>query len=523
MTSCRFCVLALALLSRYRCSVSFSSPVVFTGDSSVAPPIPVSTTGEIVETSITEAAISQAALCEWSFVNGGQALRIQIGDVSTSRKAWKKRRRNASPRLIPCSVLGVNREWMVRFNIINLLNMIGEESPAADGSVAISAGKLRRAYKKKLSGDLLKHAMMMGHDSVESLIFFLFDDKIQAEYGIKVFVEQRHGNLMLSSSLTRSQARKLSNKAGLIEFRPETDEDGYLLEGSQKMIHTGLARIPSSIGKVSIHTKEPLGVALRVSPHDDTEERYQQGDEFNAFVYSYDISGDNESPLLVMTVDGTGAGITKRRIKRRQNNGEIERELKSLKAGDGPYEATVQIVSDRSSAVFVDCGVGRKKGKKFGGGMCKVLGMLRFEDMASTEVDGLKAGDKIPVYIKAVSPQSGRFMATLDPSIKNRKLKDLKREEKAIKRKERLSKQISEEVILSLIGHEYKGTIKAKSKTGDWYYVQPCMDEYRLPVGVATFTGESGGSYETGDQVMIRLDGENRGQLAFTLSHLLFD
>ena len=70
---------------------------------------------------------------ELAFLLPGQTLRIQIGDVSASRKAWKKRRRNASPILIPCSVLGVNREWMVRWNVMTLLHQIREESRAAGG------------------------------------------------------------------------------------------------------------------------------------------------------------------------------------------------------------------------------------------------------------------------------------------------------------------------------------------------------------------------------------------------------
>jgi len=258
---------------------------------------------------------------------------------------------------------------------MNLLNMIGEESPAAGGSVAATAGKLGRAYKQKLNGNLLKHAVALGHDSVESLLQSLFNDKIQAEYGIQIFVEPQHGNLMLSTTLTRSQARKFSSEVGMVEFRPELEEDGHALEGSQKMIHTGLARvrIPSSVGKMPKFTQESLGAALRVSPYDEAAERYQESDEFNAFVYTYDVLGDNESPLLVLTADdprgksGTGTSSTRRRIKRSfdfVDDGSIERELNSLRAGEGPYQATVVAVSDHSSAAFVDCGVGRKKGKK---------------------------------------------------------------------------------------------------------------------------------------------------------------
>ena len=44
-----------------------------------------------------------------AFLLSGQRLFVQVGDVSNSRKAWKKRQRNVSPILAPCSILGVDR------------------------------------------------------------------------------------------------------------------------------------------------------------------------------------------------------------------------------------------------------------------------------------------------------------------------------------------------------------------------------------------------------------------------------
>lgn len=463
----------------------------------------------------------------------GQTLRIQIGDVSSSRKAWKKRRRNSSPILIPCSILGMNREWMVRWNVMTLLHQVGEESSAADGAVAITSGKLGRAYKKRLGGDLQVHADALGYDSVESLLQALFDERVQAEYGVSTFVEPNHGNLVLTTALTRRQARSFSNSAGMVQFRPEIDE-------TQKMIHTGLAsvRLSSSIGRMPKFTQEVLGAALRVSPYDEAAEKYQQGDEFNAFVYSYELSGDNESPLLVLTADdprgkgmalgGTGTfGSSTRVFKRRNTKGgnfqhdTYERELSNLSAGEGPISANVVAVSSHSNAVFVDCGVGRKRGKKYGGGTTKVLGMLRLEDIEG-EMD-FEAGDEIDVYIKAVSPQSGRFMVTQDSSIKNKKQKDLKMEKEADKRKDRLSSKFSID-ITSVIGNEYDGVVKAQSKSGNWCYVQPIVDDgegFDLPVGVASISEgqDSDTPYSSGDSVRVRVEGidEKRGQLSLTL------
>ncbi|KAL7535883.1 hypothetical protein ACHAWF_005303 [Thalassiosira exigua] len=487
----------------------------------------------------------------------GQTLRIRIGDVSSSRKAWKKRRRNSSPVLVPCSVLGMSREWMVRWNVLTLLHAIGEEHPAAGGAVSATAGKIGRAYRRRLGGDLRSHAAALGRDSPEALLRSLFDEKIRAEYGVRTFEEPRHGNLVLSTDLTRRQARQFSSSAGLVQFRPETAEDGHLLEGNEKMIHTGAACVPlpNSLGDAPRYAQESLGAALRVSPYDEVAERYREGDEFNAYVHSFDARGDNESPLLVLTADdprgkvGTGTSGTSTRVFKRRNargggggalaeDASIERELTDLRAGDGPFDATVAAVSKHSGAAFVDCGVGRRRGKRYGGGLAKVLGMLRFEDIEGGDSD-VKAGDEIQVFVKAVSPQSGRFMVTVDASVKDKKAGDIKREKRADKRKERLEKRISQEDIDDLIGTIYEGIVKAKSKAGDWYYVQPESGEVgeggdydvggaaSLPVGVASYPdnsegggdGSSRGPYEAGDRVRVRLEGidKERGQLALSL------
>ena len=122
-------------------------------------------------------------------------------------------------------------------------------------------------------------------------------------------------------------------------------------------------------------------------------------------------------------------------------------------------------------------------------------------------------------------------MVTLDSSVKNKKPKDVKLEKQADKRMERLEKQISQEDMEQLIGKEYDGVVKAKSKAGDWYYVQACVEgmddgencNVSLPVGVASFVDDSEegehDSYSTGDKVRVRIEGidEKRGQLALTL------
>jgi len=165
-----------------------------------------------------------------------------------------------------------------------------------------------------------------------------------------------------------------------------------------------------------------------------------------------------------------------------------------------------------------------------------IQNILKKEETSATDEDSsskdsaafLCVGSEIDVYIRGVFPQSGRFMVTLDSSIKGRKVKELKREQEASKRLTRLAGKdkgagggegLSQ--ILDNVGMECNGTVKAKSNKGDWYYVQPDADDdvggLKFPVGVAQ--GELNEVLSPGDRVRVRLDGidESRGQLAMTL------
>jgi hypothetical protein len=70
--------------------------------------------------------------------------------------------------------------------------------------------------------------------------------------------------------------------------------------------------------------------------------------------------------------------------------------------------------------------------------------------------------------------------------------------------------------LYQLQGKECDGTIKAASKSGDWFYVQPAID---LPVGVAKLADNVVDRFEQGDSVRIQVDGvdENRGQLSLRI------
>jgi hypothetical protein len=108
-------------------------------------------------------------------------------------------------------------------------------------------------------------------------------------------------------------------------------------------------------------------------------------------------------------------------------------------------------------------------------------------------------------------------MVTLDSSIQGRKAKDIKKETEAEKKLARLVENMGGmERIMELKGTECDGIVQATSKTGNWCYVKPSIED--LPVGIAMLP--SGGSaVSKGDAVRVQIHGidESRGQLAMTV------
>jgi hypothetical protein len=74
---------------------------------------------------IKNGVVSNPTTIQYAALAPGAVVQIQVGDVSQARKAWKKRRRTGSPLLVPCSVLTVDRQAMVRWNLIYLLDKFG--------------------------------------------------------------------------------------------------------------------------------------------------------------------------------------------------------------------------------------------------------------------------------------------------------------------------------------------------------------------------------------------------------------
>ena len=128
----------------------------------------------------------------------------------------------------------------------------------------------------------------------------------------------------------------------------------------------------------------------------------------------------------------------------------------------------------------------------------------------------LTVGEYVDVYISNVSKQSNQFQVTTNPLVKGQKAKDIKKEAGTKKKLDRLKKSFGGNLsrIYSLKGTECEGIVKAASKTGDWVYVQPGLED--LPVGIGALESDDLGDLAAGDSVRVRISGidEERGQLS---------
>ena len=109
---------------------------------------------------------------EFAALAAGSSMRIKVGNLEQSRKAWKKRRRSGSPLLVPCSVLNIDRKTMVVSSMVYLLQKFGlpiseqgiTDPPAGFRSkdIAISVSDLGRYYRKHLQSSLKVRNRQMG-------------------------------------------------------------------------------------------------------------------------------------------------------------------------------------------------------------------------------------------------------------------------------------------------------------------------------------------------------------------------
>ncbi len=359
------------------------------------------------------------------------------------------------------------------------VNTMANGNNSNDG-VVLSVGAIVKLYKYRLGGDLSSHVRALGYPTIVSYLKAAFGDEsddsgnaganIAATENLNGVSLVRIGHkreLALSSSLSMKLARESASRAEFVQFaasknsntdEEEMDGDGdgemesdninahshhshsHGNQGDSKnwMVHTGTTfQISSPEQKYQTITVDldgesdhpsssatniqPLSAAVRISQDELFNLNRQLSNdngtsECNAFVHSYDLKGDNGSPLLICTIDPPKTQIRnqmKRRAyvmrkKQRQVQKQQEmslgadsdtsaamessvravRDLKDLNAGEGPFRAKIVHISPRSGAAFVDIGVYRLRGKKHGGGKAQVLGMLRFDDVMVDDKSG---------------------------------------------------------------------------------------------------------------------------------------
>lgn len=319
----------------------------------------------------------------------GTVIQIQVGDISLARKAWKKRRRSGSPLLVPCSVINVDRQSTVRWNLIYLLLKFGHS--CASG-IQISLQELSQRHRTHLKASLSRHAFALGHDSVYALVMDLFNRKAQETYGVKV-VPEDEDQLWLEASLSRFKAQKRAQLTPILQFSDLGTDD--------TLSHTGIVRNrqeeqTSEKGnedeqKSNFYRLQMLSAALRVQQEDVDNGTVQTGSRHPAVVFDYDTAGDAGAPLLTLSLNPSRNQV-RERLKLGENKHRVisnpKYMLKDLKAGDGPLQG--KVVRLIKGGALVDCGIGRSRNDE----IIQVLGFLKFRDavMDSDSVRSVQVG-----------------------------------------------------------------------------------------------------------------------------------
>lgn len=320
---------------------------------------------------------------EYGALSPGTVVQVQVGDISLARKAWKKRRRTGSPLLVPCSVLNVDRQSMVRWNLIFLLEKFGRSQK--DG-IEISSEELSKKYRTFLQSSLQKQANALEYDSNTSMIKELFNKKIQEAYGVRLV--EKEDELLLKAPISRHKAHKRTARTPILQFRlPRSGDHG----DSDTLTHTGYVKARKESTEDKSYNFLPLSAALRVSQKDDVVTgRVEENSIHPAVIFDYDLIGDGGSPLLTLTLNPNGIRDTlKVKPDRRYTPIEHPRcTFDQLSVGDGPFSA--KVVKLLPGRALVDLEVGRKVSTE---GMVKVLGTLRFQDSVEVKRDDVSKDD----------------------------------------------------------------------------------------------------------------------------------
>jgi len=373
-------------------------------DEDAAPALPIETTTRSLS---QQTSSHQTTNPHYSYaaLEPGTVIQIQIGDLSVARKAWKKRRRNASPLLVPCSILSTDRISQIRWNLIYLLHKFGTSS-TNNKKVRLSVAELAQRHRSHLGSSLREHAVWAGCDSPQQFVQeVLLNAAAQEAYGVRlVRVEgeeggesSSHGDY-LEAPLSRRRAQKRAAAAAVLQFafsdnvdRGDDADDGDAVKPTF-LQHTGWVRNrrpkDDSDSSSNYYQLQPLSAALRVGQADVAQ--IPTGSRHAAVVFEYDVQGDAGSPLLTLTLNPSRNQVRDRlknknkslssrggRSTTTTNKAAAKAvpplyKLKELSIGDS-LEGAV-IVRLVKGGALVDCGVRR------GNDDDAVLGLLRFKD-----------------------------------------------------------------------------------------------------------------------------------------------
>jgi hypothetical protein len=323
----------------------------------------------------------------------GTVVHIKVGDISLARKAWKKRRRSGSPLLVPCSVLNVDRQSTIRWNLIYLLEKFGT-STSGQG-IRISLGELARRQRTHLKSSLTQQAEAMGFASARELVENLLNKKAQEIYGVKLVYINDDGivssdggdsdteTLAIEAPLTRFRAQKRANEAAILQFGDEDQKEDTLK-------HTGIVRNRRQVTEDdgNMYQLQPLSAALRVNQEDVDTGHIQDGSMHAAVVFTYDSQGDGGAPMLTLSLN-PGRNQVRDRLKIAPSDHKYKPilnpkyMLKELKVGDGPIEG--KVIRFVKGGALLDCGVGRKVNNRDVPDPVRVFGLLRFKDALAAE------------------------------------------------------------------------------------------------------------------------------------------
>jgi hypothetical protein len=338
---------------------------------------------------------------EYAALQPGTVVQVQVGDLALARKAWKKRRRTGSPLLVPCSVLSVDRQSMVRWNMIFLLEKFGQ--PVKDG-MELSLASLARWHRTYLKSSLHGQATALGYDTNEDMLNALFNKRVQDSYGVHLEVRETEqiegasGTMhYLKAPLSRRKGHLRTANTPLLQFRLPIEGDHEFVasrdegvigdtQGSDKLTHTGRVRVLNESSEEREYKQYPLSAALRVSQKDDVDTgRVSDGSIHSAVIFDYDKIGDGGSPLLTLSLNpGRVRETLKIKSDRKYEIYEKPtRLLKDLSVGDGPFKA--KVVKLLGGKALVDLGVGRHVA--IVGTTVKVLGALTYMDSVELASD----------------------------------------------------------------------------------------------------------------------------------------